>query len=100
VRLETDCLVIGAGVTGLAFTDTLAAEADVEVVLVERRGAVGGHWRDAYPFVRLHIPSAYYGADSLPLGEDWVDGGRERGVLRAGDAARRCARTSPRRRST
>jgi hypothetical protein len=34
---------------------------------------VGGHWVDAYPFVRLHIPSAYYGVNSLPLGQDRVD---------------------------
>ena len=27
----------------------------------------------AYPFVRLHSPSAYYGVHSLPLGEDRVD---------------------------
>ena len=27
----------------------------------------------AYPFVRLHSPSAYYGVSSLPLGEDRID---------------------------
>jgi hypothetical protein len=73
VRVTTDYLVVGAGATGLAFTDTLVAEADVEVTVVDRRQAVGGHWLDAYPFVRLHIPSAYYGVDSLPLGEDRID---------------------------
>jgi hypothetical protein len=69
----TDYLVVGAGATGLAFTDALVAEADAEVTVVDRRHAVGGHWLDAYPFVRLHIPSAYYGVDSLPLGDDRVD---------------------------
>jgi hypothetical protein len=28
---------------------------------------------DAYPFVRLHSPSAFYGVSSLPLGEDRID---------------------------
>ena len=28
---------------------------------------------DAYPFVRLHTPSAYYGVNSLALGDDRVD---------------------------
>ena len=49
------------------------AEADVEVTLVERRPAPGGHWLDTYPFVRLHTPSAYYGVNSLALGEDRID---------------------------
>ena len=71
---ETDYLVIGSGATGLAFADALVAEADdVEVTLVDRRPAAGGHWLHAYPFVRLHSPSAYYGVDSLPLGHDGID---------------------------
>lgn len=73
MRITTDYLVIGAGATGLAFTDALVAETDAEVTMIDRRPAVGGHWVDAYPFVRLHIPSTYYGVNSLPLGEDRVD---------------------------
>ena len=69
----TDYLVVGAGASGLAFADALVAEADVEVTLIERRPAPGGHWLDAYPFVRLHTPSAYYGVNSLALGEDRID---------------------------
>lgn len=73
MQIETDYLVVGAGATGLAFADALAAEADVDVTLVDRQPAPGGHWLHAYPFVRLHTPSAYYGVSSLPLGEDRVD---------------------------
>jgi len=43
------------------------------VVIVDRRPAPGGHWLDAYPFVRLHQPSAYYGVNSTPLGEDRLE---------------------------
>jgi cation diffusion facilitator CzcD-associated flavoprotein CzcO len=64
---------VGAGASGLAFADTLSAEADVDVTLVDRREAPGGHWRQAYPFVRLHTPSAFYGVNSLALGEDRID---------------------------
>ena len=71
--METDYLVVGAGASGLAFVDALVAEADVEVTVIDRRPAPGGHWVDAYPFVRLHTPSAYYGVNSLPLGEDRID---------------------------
>ncbi|MEM7141873.1 MAG: NAD(P)-binding protein [Actinomycetota bacterium] len=70
---QTDYLVIGAGASGLALVDTLVSAADVDVVVVDRREAPGGHWVDAYPFVRLHQPSAYYGVNSLPLGEDRRD---------------------------
>jgi hypothetical protein len=73
VLLRTDYLVVGAGATGLAFADALAGEADVEVTLVDRRATAGGHWLHAYPFVRLHTPSAYYGVNSLSLGRDRID---------------------------
>ena len=71
--VDTDYLVVGAGASGLAFADALVAEADVEVTLIDRRHAPGGHWLQAYPFVRLHTPSAYYGVNSLALGEDRID---------------------------
>ena len=70
---NTDYLVVGAGASGLAFTDALVAEANVDVTVVDRQAAPGGHWLHAYPFVRLHTPSAYYGVNSLPLGEDRID---------------------------
>jgi hypothetical protein len=64
---------VGAGATGLAFVDVLVSEADVQVTVVDRQSAPGGHWLHAYPFVRLHTPSAYYGVNGLALGEDRVD---------------------------
>lgn len=67
--IDTDYLVVGAGAAGLAFADALIAESDADVVIVDRRERPGGHWNDAYPFVRLHQPSAYYGVNSLPLGD-------------------------------
>jgi hypothetical protein len=72
-ELETDYLVIGGGASGMAFADTLLAHSDAEVVIVDRRHRPGGHWHDAYPFVRLHQPSAYYGVESRPLGHDLID---------------------------
>jgi hypothetical protein len=71
--LDADYLVVGAGAAGLAFTDALTTDSDARVVIVDRRHAPGGHWNDAYPFVRLHQPSAFYGVNSLPLGEDAID---------------------------
>ena len=75
--VDTDYLVVGAGASGLAFADALAAEADVEVIVMDRRPGPGGHWVHAYPFVRLHTPSAYYGVNSLALGGDRIDKGGE-----------------------
>jgi NAD(P)-binding Rossmann-like domain len=73
MQLKTDYLVVGAGATGLAFADALMAQADVKVTMIDRRPGPGGHWLNAYPFVRLHTPSANYGVNSLPLGEDRID---------------------------
>lgn len=71
--VETDYLVVGAGATGMAFVDALIAESEANVVMVDRRSAPGGHWNDAYPFVRLHQPSATYGVNSANLGQDRID---------------------------
>jgi hypothetical protein len=71
--LDTDYLVVGTGAAGMAFTDALLSHSDATVTLVDRRHAPGGHWIDAYPFVRLHQPSTFYGVSSVPLGCDLVD---------------------------
>ena len=71
--LDTDYLVVGAGAAGLAFTDALVDASDADVIVVDRRSDPGGHWNDAYPFVRLHQPSAFYGVNSLTLGNDTID---------------------------
>jgi hypothetical protein len=70
---ETDYLVVGTGAAGMAFADALLSHSEASVILVDKRHAPGGHWIDAYPFVRLHQPSAFYGVSSVPLGRDQVD---------------------------
>ena len=71
--IETDYLVVGAGAAGMAFTDSLINDSDADVVMVDRRARPGGHWNDAYPFVRLHQASAFYGVNSRVLGTDAID---------------------------
>lgn len=71
--IDADYLVIGAGAMGLAFADTLVAESDATVVIVDRNDQPGGHWTTAYPYVRLHQPSEYYGVNSLRLGNGAID---------------------------
>ncbi len=53
---------------GMAFTDALIDHADVRVALIDRRHGASGHWLEAYPFVRLHQASAFYGVASTLLG--------------------------------
>jgi hypothetical protein len=49
--------------------------------MVDRRHSAGGHWLDAYPFVRLHQASEFYGVVSTPLGSDALQtGGPEAGM--------------------
>ncbi|MDD2056657.1 NAD(P)/FAD-dependent oxidoreductase [Pseudomonas sp. GD03860] len=71
--INTDYLVIGAGATAMAFVDTLLDESDASVLMVDRHAQPGGHWNDAYSFVRLHQPSAFYGVNSRELGSGRKD---------------------------
>ena len=90
--LEADYLVVGAGAAGMAFTDALIEHADVSVVMVDRRHGVGGHWLDAYPFVRLHQASAFYGVASTLLGEGRIQqDGPEAGLHERATAPEVCA---------
>jgi hypothetical protein len=66
--VDVDYLVVGAGAMGMGFVDALINHADVRVAMVDRRDGVGGHWRHAYPFVRLHQSSTFYGVASRVLG--------------------------------
>ena len=66
--LEADYVVVGAGATAMAFVDTLLGESpQASVLMVDRQHRPGGHWNDAYPFVRLHQPSEWYGVASSEL---------------------------------
>ena len=77
---ECDYLVIGAGASAMAFVDTLLDESDASVVMVDERQHPGGHWNDAYSFVRLHQPSEWYGVASREL----ADGCRDEAGLNRG----------------
>lgn len=69
VLVQADYLVVGAGAAGMAFVDSLIHNTNVRVALLDRRHSAGGHWLDAYPFVRLHQASEFYGVVSTPLGK-------------------------------
>jgi hypothetical protein len=79
-RTNVDYLVIGGGAAGVAFTDALIDHADVRVAIVDRRHSLGGHWLDAYPFVRLHQASQFYGVASTLMGGRIQERGPEKGL--------------------
>lgn len=85
--LPPDYLVIGAGASGLAFTDALVDhDPHARVTIVDRRDGVGGHWRAAYPFVRLHQASSFYGVASTLLGGHRIqESGPEAGLHERAD---------------
>ncbi len=90
--IEADYLVVGAGAMGMAFTDTVVGETDATVVVVDRNHQPGGHWTTAYPFVRLHQPSAYYGVNSRDLGSNTIDhSGLNAGYYELAGGAEVCA---------
>ena len=103
-NFETDYFVIGAGAAAMAFADELLTTSDARILMVDRRDKPGGHWNDAYPFVRLHQPSAFYGVNSRELGNRTKDavgfnkglynlasGAEVAGLFRSGDAATNAA---------
>merc|ERR1719369_220460 len=59
---------------GMAFADEIinmssgTGNDDINIVIVDKRPFPGGHWNDAYDFVRLHQPSYFYGVGSAVLG--------------------------------
>lgn len=76
----------------MAFTDALLDHSDARVVLVDRRHAAGGHWLAAYPFVRLHQASAFYGVASTLLGGGRLQRrGPEEGLQERATRAEICA---------
>ncbi|MBO0826613.1 MAG: NAD(P)-binding protein [Streptosporangiales bacterium] len=90
--LDADYLVVGAGAAGMAFVDALIDHADVSVAMVDRRPGAGGHWLDAYPFVRLHQASEFYGVASTLLGAGLVQRtGPETGLHERARAPEVCA---------
>jgi hypothetical protein len=71
--IAADYLVKGAGAVGMAFADQLLTDTDATIAIVDRHDRPGGHWNEAYPFVRLHQPASYYGVGSTPLGTGLID---------------------------
>ncbi len=91
-QLETDYLVVGCGAGGMAFVDTLLAESDADIVIVDKNHKPGGHWTVAYPFVTLHQPSAYYGVSSRELSTGKLDSfGLNKGLGHLASGAEICA---------
>ncbi len=76
----------------MAFADAVTRHADVRVALVDRRHGPGGHWLDAYPFVRLHQASSFYGVASTLLGSGSIQReGPEAGLHQRATAPEICA---------
>ncbi|MGA5463690.1 FAD-dependent oxidoreductase [Mycobacterium sp. NPDC050041] len=73
-----DVCIVGAGVAGLnaAFAASRHLSRGQRIILVDRRGRVGGMWVDTYPYVRLHQPHGMFTAGNVK----WTLG-RERSYL-------------------
>eukprot|EP00092_Neocalanus_flemingeri_P030778 GFUD01033429.1.p1 GENE.GFUD01033429.1~~GFUD01033429.1.p1 ORF type:complete len:486 (-),score=94.83 GFUD01033429.1:107-1420(-) len=59
---------------GMSFLEELITSSEgIEAIIVDSRAAPGGHWNDAYSFVRLHQPAITYGLNSRTLGSGGAD---------------------------
>ena len=74
MELTTDHLIIGAGALGMGFLEEVVLNSSMEAIIVDIRDKPGGHWNDAYSFVRLHHPAVTYGLNSRSLGvAEWLN---------------------------
>ncbi|PHS27627.1 MAG: hypothetical protein COA84_03705 [Robiginitomaculum sp.] len=73
MQQETDYLVVGCGASAMTFVDVMLRETKATFTIIDKHHAPGGHWNDAYPFVKLHQPSASYGVMSQTLGKGRID---------------------------
>jgi len=72
-KISCDYLVVGSGAVSIAYIDTLLTELpSVKIVLIDQKAAPGGHWNDAYGFVKLHAASMLYGVASRQLEGNWL----------------------------
>lgn len=72
-NIVCDYLVVGAGAASMSFIDTMLTQVPTsKIVLVDKRNAPGGHWVDAYGYVKLHQPSIVYGIESKQLEGNWL----------------------------
>ncbi len=73
-----DVCIVGAGIAGLnaLFAASRYLSRDQKVILIDRRGRVGGMWVDVYSYVRLHQPHPMFTAGNI----EWTLG-KDRGHL-------------------
>jgi len=72
-KISCDYFIVGSGAASLSYIDTLLTELpSVKIVLIDQKAAPGGHWNDAYGFVKLHAPSLLYGIASRQLEGNWL----------------------------
>ena len=91
-ELKAEYLIVGSGLVGMAFADTLLTETDASLIIVDRYAKPGGHWNMAYPFVTLHQPSAYFGVSSKELSRGDTDRiGLNKGMSDLATGAEICA---------
>lgn len=70
----------------------MLADSSATITIVDRYYYVGGHWLIAYPYVRLHQLSNYYGVNSKALGQDKIDiGGWNDGLFELASGSEVCA---------
>lgn len=84
-HIDTDYLIVGAGISGLSFADELFTNtpATTTLTIVDKRDNPGGHWNDSYSFIKLHGPGTIYGVNSKKLSDNEVEQhGLNRGLLK------------------
>ena len=67
--LKIDYLIIGAGISGLSFADTLLQEREVKIAIVDRYPRPGGAWNSTYGHAKLAQDPTQFGLPSFTIAQ-------------------------------
>lgn len=65
--ITADYVVVGTGLSGLSFADTIISQSDATVALIDYKSAPGGYWRTAHDYMRFDLPPSLGGMNGLAL---------------------------------
>jgi len=68
--ITADYVVLGTGLSGLSFADTIISSSDATVALIDFNSAPGGYWQTAHDYMRLDTPSLMAGLNGVALARD------------------------------
>lgn len=68
--ITADYVVVGTGLSGLSFADTIISGSDATVAMIDFNAAPGGYWQTSHDYMRLDTPNLMAGLNGVALARD------------------------------